>query len=104
MAYRIYWDQKLIKPTSFLEKLVLVKELKGIKQDYDCSRQNKFYPDSHFYRRQQLSPYKFMPTKIIYRKGQAGGRTRRKEMDQLKNNYGGALLELHNYVTLPTRL
>ena len=51
LAYRIYWDQKHIKPTSFLEKLVLVKELKGIKQDCDCSRQNKFYPDSHFYRK-----------------------------------------------------
>ena len=54
--------------------------------------------------REQLSPYKFMPTKIIYRKGQAAGTTRRKEMDQLKNNYGGALLELHNYIILPTRL
>ena len=101
MAYRIYWDQKHIKPTSFLEKLVLVKELKGIVIVQD---KVSFTQIPISIGRQQFSPCKFMPTKVIYRKGQAGGRTRRKEMDQLKNNYGGALLELHNYITLPTRL
>lgn len=63
LAYKIYWDQIGKKLTHFW-KLVLFKELSGIIPDCYCSRQNKFYPDSHFCSNKQLSPYVSIPTKI----------------------------------------